>query len=94
MCGMRAATGFTVQEQRIARLVLAGLNNKEIALRLGISYNTVKSHMANMKVRNGLGNRIQVVTYYLEHYLEVYYDRDIYPIGQEGIVSRTELEKI
>jgi len=39
---------LTKREQEIRELITAGLGNKEIAQRLNIATNTVKSHVHNM----------------------------------------------
>ena len=44
----RGAVRLTKREQEIRELILAGLGNKEIARRLNIATNTVKSHVHNM----------------------------------------------
>lgn len=43
-----AAVHLTKREQEIRELIALGLGNKEIARRLNIATNTVKSHVHNM----------------------------------------------
>ncbi len=51
---------LTARQQQIADLVVAGLTNPEIALRLGISTGTVRSHVTQMLTRLGLTSRTQL----------------------------------
>jgi len=51
---------LTARQQQIADLVVQGLTNPEIALRLGISTGTVRSHVAQMLTRLGLTSRTQL----------------------------------
>ena len=46
--GQQGAVRLTKREQEIKELIAAGLGNKEIAQRLNIATNTVKSHVHNM----------------------------------------------
>ncbi|MEU0879421.1 LuxR C-terminal-related transcriptional regulator [Lentzea sp. NPDC005914] len=51
---------LTVRQQQIADLVVKGLTNPEIAVRLGISTGTVRSHVTQMLTRLGLTSRTQL----------------------------------
>lgn len=57
---MAAANRLSVREEQIARLVLRGRTNKEIAKQLSISDNTVKSYMANLMQKLNAKSRIEV----------------------------------
>lgn len=48
---------MTPAEQRVLEEVRAGATNAEIAVRLGLSINTVKYHVANMLAKTGLDDR-------------------------------------
>ena len=48
---------FTEREQDVARLVIKGLTNKEIAGKLFLSHHTVKVHVTNLFYKTGLTNR-------------------------------------
>jgi DNA-binding NarL/FixJ family response regulator len=52
---------LTERELDVLRLVVAGLRNKEIAARLGISENTVKFHLRNILDKLHAQNRTEVV---------------------------------
>jgi DNA-binding NarL/FixJ family response regulator len=52
---------LTERELDVLRLVVAGLRNKEIAARLGISENTVKFHLRNILDKLHAQNRAEVV---------------------------------
>lgn len=51
--------GLSAREAEIARLVLAGLSNKEIEAKLCISHHTVKNHLYRMYQRVGVNSRAQ-----------------------------------
>src|SRR5438309_830811 len=51
----------TPREEEILSLVASGLLDKEIALRLGVSYRTVRFHLENLFERNGLRTRSAAV---------------------------------
>ncbi|HEY0126704.1 MAG TPA: response regulator transcription factor, partial [Blastococcus sp.] len=58
----RAADPLTVREREIARLVSAGLTNREIAEQLFLSARTVETHVRNILTKLGLANRTQIAT--------------------------------
>jgi LuxR family maltose regulon positive regulatory protein len=49
------------RELEVLRLIAAGLSNQEIAHRLIISLNTVKTHVKNLYGKLGTGNRTQAI---------------------------------
>ena len=51
--------GLTPREIEIARAVVAGYTNKEIARQSSISENTVKSHLQEIFARLGVRNRVE-----------------------------------
>jgi DNA-binding CsgD family transcriptional regulator len=53
--------GLTGQEARVLECLAAGQSNKEIALALGLSPNTVKTHTANLYAKLAVGRRSQAV---------------------------------
>jgi DNA-binding NarL/FixJ family response regulator len=54
-----AAVELTGREREVLSLVVAGLANKQIARRLGISEKTVKGHLTNLFQRIGVADRTQ-----------------------------------
>ncbi|MVP01268.1 LuxR C-terminal-related transcriptional regulator [Paenibacillus lutrae] len=52
---------LTEQETRVLQLIGGGLSNKEIAHRLNISAETVKSHIKNVYRKLGVNNRVQAL---------------------------------
>ncbi|WP_165452241.1 response regulator [Paenibacillus thalictri] len=52
---------LTVQELKIMQLISQGLSNKEIALRLNITSETVKSHIKNVYKKLEVNNRVQAL---------------------------------
>jgi len=56
-------SSLTGREQEIAALVAQGLTNKEIAQALGVSANTIRSHISNILNKLKLTNRTQIAIY-------------------------------
>ena len=55
------ALGLTGQEIRVLERLAAGQSNKEIARTLGLSPNTVKTHMANLFAKLEVSRRTQAI---------------------------------
>ena len=55
------------REMEILELICQGTPNKEIARRLGISYQTVKNHVTAVLHKLGVSDRTQAVLYALKH---------------------------
>jgi DNA-binding NarL/FixJ family response regulator len=56
-----ASLGLTGQEVRVLEKLAAGQSNKEIARALGLSPNTVKTHVANLYAKLEVSRRTQAV---------------------------------
>ena len=56
---------FTPREREIVRHVAAGLRNSEIAAKLFISEDTVKTHLGNIFKKVGVRDRVQLTRYAL-----------------------------
>lgn len=52
---------LTDREEKVLRLLTQGLGNKEIAVRLDISVNTVKTHLKNVFKKLGVKSRLEVM---------------------------------
>ncbi|TXK81444.1 LuxR C-terminal-related transcriptional regulator [Paenibacillus sp. N3.4] len=52
---------LTGQEKRVLRLIASGLSNKEMALQLNITGETVKSHIKNVYRKLRVNNRVQAL---------------------------------
>lgn len=55
------ARALTPQELAISRLAAQGLNNRDIAERIGIREGTVKLHLHHVYRKLGVGNRVELV---------------------------------
>lgn len=55
------AASISPREQEVLRLLSAGLSNQEIADRLFISTNTVKTHLENIYIKLGVTSRTQAI---------------------------------
>ena len=58
---------ITIREQEILRLAANGMCNRDIARKLELSENTVKSYMAEIFSKLGVGNRTEAVTVALKN---------------------------
>ena len=61
----RPASGWhslTPTELSVAKLVVEGLNNPDIAARLFMSRGTVKTHLSHIFTKLGVGNRTELAT--------------------------------
>jgi DNA-binding NarL/FixJ family response regulator len=58
---------LTPREKEVLALVAAGSTNKEIALALTLTENTVKNHLRNILEKLHLENRTQAAAYALKH---------------------------
>lgn len=56
-----AALGLTGQEVKVLERLAAGRSNKEIARDLGLSPNTVKTHVANLYAKLEVSRRTQAI---------------------------------
>ena len=56
------AESLTRREREVLQMLAAGLGNKEIAARLGISEHTVKFHVASILGKLGAGSRTEAVS--------------------------------
>ena len=65
--GRPAGPGLSQREQEVLGLVAAGLPNKLIARRLGISERTVKAHLTRVFERLGVSDRTQAALWAQEH---------------------------
>ena len=65
---------LTERELFVLRLVASGASNQEIADKLSISVNTVKSHLKSILSKLQLENRTQAATYALQHGLVTPHD--------------------
>jgi len=57
----QGADQLTERELAVLRLVAAGLHNREVASRLGISSRTVDRHCDNIYAKLGVGSRTEAV---------------------------------
>ena len=61
---------LTYREMEILPLAIAGIPNKEIALRLGISHRTVETHRIRILKKTGTVNFLELAGLYDEQYLQ------------------------
>ena len=58
--GFAARYSLTRRESEVLELLLAGMNNQQIARQLYISVGTVKAHTHNIFAKTGFGDRAQL----------------------------------
>lgn len=68
--GVRGATNavflrMTLRQESIVTLIAAGLSDKQIATRLGMSRHTVRTHIDRMFVKYGFHNRAELLMAWL-----------------------------
>ena len=61
---MNRQPGVTRREREVAALVADGLTNRQIALRLGITHWTVKTHLNNLAAYLSAESRVSIATWY------------------------------
>ena len=57
------ATALTARERQVAGLAAAGMTNRQIGRRLGISERTAERHMENLRAKLGARSRAQVAAW-------------------------------
>lgn len=57
----QASLGITDREREVLQLLAAGRSNKEIARHLGVSPNTVKTHVARLFEKLDVGRRTEAI---------------------------------
>ena len=58
--GMAKSSEFTAREIEVLRLLTTGAGNDEIAVKLDISQNTVKTHIKHLLEKTGFETRTQL----------------------------------
>jgi NarL family two-component system response regulator LiaR len=57
-----SAPGLDLTEREVLSLMIEGMNNTQIAGRLGVSRSTIKSHVSNILSKLGVSSRTEAVT--------------------------------
>jgi len=65
---------FTIREEEVAKLILDGLSNQEIARRLYIGISTVKKHVSSIYHKAGVGSRSELLASYHQNLLMLQHD--------------------
>lgn len=65
----RKTFGLTPRELEVVTLITEGSTNKHIADTFGISEETVKRHLTNIFNKIGVGNRLELALFALNHHL-------------------------
>ena len=65
----RERFGLTRREIEITSSVVAGLSNREIAVKLSLSEDTVKHHLTNIFNKMGASNRLELALFAVHHRL-------------------------
>jgi len=60
---------LTPKEEEIIKLLAKGFNNQEIANKIFVSHNTVKTHRKNIYRKLDLGSTVDIIKYYFENYI-------------------------
>jgi DNA-binding NarL/FixJ family response regulator len=62
---------LTPREHEVATLAATGLQDKEIAYRLGIAHGTAKLHLHNVYAKLGIGSRVQLALTWMNYKREI-----------------------
>src|SRR5690606_20821810 len=65
--GSRASSSLSQRQRQIVQLVCAGLLNRDIAARLGMSVNTVRVHRGRIMKALGVHTAGELVAYAIRH---------------------------
>jgi DNA-binding NarL/FixJ family response regulator len=65
----RKTFGLTTRELEVVALITEGSTNRHIAMTFGISEETVKRHLTNIFNKLGVGNRLELALFALNHNL-------------------------
>lgn len=65
----RKTFGLTARELEVVTLITEGYTNKDIAKQFTISEETVKRHLTNIFNKLGVGNRLELALFALNHHL-------------------------
>lgn len=63
----RPSDTLTTRETQIIRAVLQGGTNKQVSQDLGLSEQTIKNHLSNIFDKLGVGNRLELALYAVNH---------------------------
>jgi DNA-binding NarL/FixJ family response regulator len=66
---IKPATSLSERETEVVRAIATGRTNQEIGAELFISISTVKTHVANIQVKLGLRNRVEIAAWAWENQL-------------------------
>jgi DNA-binding NarL/FixJ family response regulator len=72
---------FTIREQEVLRMLVAGCTNKDIATPLGIAERTVKAHVAKLLRKVGVSNRVMLSMHAITHSLVPSIDEEQKPLS-------------
>lgn len=64
----RSPTSLTLREREVLQNVAAGMSTREIALRMGITVNTVRSHVQHLLPKLGVHTRLQAAAHAAEFF--------------------------
>ncbi|OUL98345.1 response regulator transcription factor [Variovorax sp. JS1663] len=59
-------TELTRRERDVLVLIVKGLNNKQIARELGLSFYTVKNHVGRLFDRINVASRLEAAVWYMQ----------------------------
>lgn len=58
---------FTYREEQVLSLLSEYLTNEEMCSKLHVTYETVRTHMKNLKRKIGVKHKVHLIKYAVEH---------------------------
>jgi DNA-binding CsgD family transcriptional regulator len=83
---VRKGDSLTIRELQVLALAAAGESTRAISGRLGISENTVKTHLTSVYRKSGSRNRVQAARHFFDNYA-ISADGDGSADGRRSVIS-------
>lgn len=70
-----SALALSRRQEQIARGVLSGMSDKELAENLGISLPTIRTHIGRLFYKFDVDNRVEMVLHFVHEFRDKYHPR-------------------
>lgn len=65
---VEASREFTPVERKVARMMAAGMSDREIAAKFGLTYYGIRGRIRKVKEKSGMSSRLEFVLWYRHHF--------------------------